>query len=173
MKAALARRIERNVDYAASALFAGSVALAAFTYWSRMVPEPTLAAYAGAIGVLAYSLCLGMLRSLERKAHFPVSVFDVRQIEPAVEDELLLSDADRLQSAGPAADGALELDDILAELAPDSRVVRLFDPSAMPTPGQLKARIDRHIDHAPTAPGTADASQALSDALAELRRSLR
>lgn len=174
MKAALATRIERIVDHAASAAFAGSVGLAAYAYLSGILPQPAFGVCAGAIGIVAYFLCFATLRSLERrKARFPVHVFDVRQIEPGVEDELLLSDSDRLQTVTSRADGALELDDILAELAPDSRVVRLFDPSAMPTPGQLKARIDGHIDRATAAPGTADASQALSDALSELRRSLR
>jgi hypothetical protein len=88
--------------------------------------------------------------------------------------ELVLTDADRL---GVAEDGAqlepLVLDDILADLGPDARVVRLFDRRAMPTPGQLKSRIGSHLEQG--MPGTAapDASQALSDALAELRRSLR
>jgi hypothetical protein len=88
--------------------------------------------------------------------------------------ELVLTDADRLAAA---EDGAqlepLVLDDILADLGPDARVVRLFDRRAMPTPGQLKSRIDSHLEQG--IPGTAapDASQALSDALAELRRSLR
>jgi hypothetical protein len=64
----------------------------------------------------------------------------------------------------------LLLDDILAELGPDSRVVRLFDREAMPTPGQLKSRIDLHLK-----PGedTPDAAQALHEALDELRRSIR
>ena len=90
--------------------------------------------------------------------------------------ELLLTDADRLRSAH--APEELMLDDILAELEPDSRVVRLFDPAAIPTPGQLNARIERHLGEgtSPIAPpdaSPADASQALYDALAELRRSLR
>jgi hypothetical protein len=43
----------------------------------------------------------------------------------------------------------------------------------MPTPGQLKARIDRHLEGGGPAEASPDASQALYDALAELRRSLR
>ena len=65
------------------------------------------------------------------------------------------------------------LDDILAELGPNSRVVRLFDPAAMPTPGQLNARIERHLGEGTSPTASPDASQALYDALAELRRSLR
>jgi hypothetical protein len=41
----------------------------------------------------------------------------------------------------------------------------------MPTPGELSDRIDRHLEREPAA--APDASQALHDALAELRRSLR
>ncbi len=104
-------------------------------------------------------------------------------------NELLLTDADRLTAANEMVltdadrvDGPLVLDDILAELGPDSRVVRLFDRKAMPappTPGQLQSRIaDRLRDRSPPfapfeTPTPSDASQALSAALAELRRSLR
>ena len=104
--------------------------------------------------------------------------------ERLVAEELLLTDGDRV---GPAAargdDQPLVLDDILAEIGPDARVVRLFDRKAMPapklTPGQLQSRIADHLaDGAPrfappNTPIAPDASQALSDALAELRRSLR
>jgi len=84
-------------------------------------------------------------------------------------DELVLTDADRLDHQ-PATD-ELVLDDVLARLEDFSRVVRLFDRSAMPTPGELKSRIDRHLE-APAAAGP-DASQALHDALSQLRRTLR
>jgi hypothetical protein len=86
-------------------------------------------------------------------------------------DELVLTEADRVES--PASGEPLVLDDILAELGPDARVVRLFDRKAMPTPGQLKSRIDSHLGQIPPSAGASDASQALADALAELRRSLR
>jgi hypothetical protein len=127
-----------------------------------------------------------------------VSIFDVREIE-IIQDELLLTDADRLESRGELVltDGArlppgelvltaadridaaapqdqpLVLDDVLAELGPESRVVRLFDRKAMPTPGQLKSKIDDHLGQGVPSAAQSDASQALSDALAELRRSLR
>ena len=71
------------------------------------------------------------------------------------------------------AEEPLLLEDILGEIEADSRVVRLFDPAAMPTPAQLNDRIQRHLVRgAPPAPPH-DASQALHDALAELRSSLR
>jgi len=52
-------------------------------------------------------------------------------------------------------------------------VVRLFDVSAMPSPGELKHRIDRHLDGPSPSSPPPDASQALHDALSELRRTLR
>jgi hypothetical protein len=134
---------------------------------------------------------------------FAVPVFDVREIEwieatdelvlteadrlaredelvlteadrLAPEDELVLTDADRLEAAAaPGQDEPLVLDDILAEIGPDARVVRLFDRRAMPTPGQLKSRIDSHLGQGSSDATKSDASQALSDALAELKRSLR
>ena len=90
-----------------------------------------------------------------------------------VQDELVLTDEDRLKPSLQDHDGMLELDDILAEIGSDARVVRLFDRKAMPTPGQLKSRIDSHLEQGHVAGCAPDASQALSDALAELRRSLR
>jgi hypothetical protein len=64
---------------------------------------------------------------------------------------------------------ALLLDDILSSMGPDSRVVRLFAPDQMPTAGQLKERIDRHIGGA----SDSDAADALHEALADIRKSLR
>jgi len=118
----------------------------------------------------------------------PEHIDEFRIIEPQPAGELLLTDADRLQpreSRGPGellltnADrlyslepDELVLEDILAELGPESRVVRLFDPAAMPTPGHLNARIEHHLRKESASSAPPDASQALYDALAELRRSL-
>jgi hypothetical protein len=99
-------------------------------------------------------------------------------------EELLWTDADRIVSAAnPADQGPLVLDDILDEIGPEARVVHLFDRKAMPaprpTPGELQSRIADHLADgallsAPSnMPSPSDASQALSAALAELRRSLR
>jgi hypothetical protein len=168
MDAALARKIERNVERLASALFGGAVAYAAYAWFATFVPQPRLGAFTGGVFAVAYLMCSRTLHALhgERRG-YPVPMFDVRAIEPELLPVLELTEADRLPEPEP-----LVLDDILAEIGPDSRVVRLFDRSAMPTPGQLKARIDQHLEQGPPAPGS-DASQALSDALAELRRALR
>ena len=172
MQAGFVTLVEKSVDRAASALFAAAAAYAAYV---TLAPEPAglvRAAEAAAIAAFAYLLCVRSLNAVQPKARrLPVSVFDVREIEEAELPELLLTD--RYEAPAAAAEEPLLLDDILSELAPDSRVVRLFDPATMPTPGQLNASIERHLrrDSSPAAPQ--DASQALHDALAELRRSLR
>jgi hypothetical protein len=119
------------------------------------------------VAYLAAARLLGAVQPEARR--LPVPVFDVREMEPIEPDELLLTE----RYAPVAAEEPLVLDDVLAELEPDSRVVRLFDPAAMPTAGELERRIQRHLVRgAPPAPPH-DASQALHDALAELRKSLR
>ncbi|MCL6682890.1 hypothetical protein [Sphingomonas alba] len=85
------------------------------------------------------------------------------------EEELLLVDL-------AEGDSALLLVDALQRAEPESRVVQLFAHQPMPTPGQLKERIDRHLADAPRHPSpmpAPDASQALYAALNELKRSLR
>ena len=185
--------IEKNVEFVAAALLAAAVGYAVFALSD--LPQPEGGMCAAVAAAISFYFGRGALAAFaERDAAFAVPIFDVREIEmedaelvltrddrigtaellltpddQVAADELLLTEADR---AGTDA-GTLELDDILAELGPDSRVVRLFDRKAMPTPGQLKTRIDDHLQHGTPAPVQSDAAQALSDALAELRRSLR
>jgi len=171
MQAGSVALIERNVDRAASALFAAAAGYAAYAAlaWRSAQPLPIAEAAAGA--ALAYWLCVHVLNAVQpRKRRLPVPVFDVRQIEEAQLPELLLTET--WNEPAPAEAEPLVLDDILAELRPDSRVVRLFDPAAMPTPGQFSARIERHLAGSSSPAAAEDASQALHDALAELRRSL-
>jgi len=58
-------------------------------------------------------------------------------------------------------DDELLLDDVLATAGRDARVVRLFDPRRMPNSGDSRGSAN------------SDASEALTSALHELRRSLR
>ena len=172
MQAGSVASIEKNVDGAASALFALACGYAAYAWISPTAGLPTAAAESAAAAVLAYFLTNRTLRRIQPEApRIPVPIFDVRDVEPIGESELLLTE--RLDPAPAGEEDALLLDDILAELGPDSRVVRLFDPAAMPTAGELKSRIDRHLDRETSAAQTSDAAQALNDALAELRRSMR
>ena len=89
-------------------------------------------------------------------------------------DELLLTDVFvtpfEKRSAG---DNELLLDDILGSLGSDSRVVRLFDPKAGPTAGELQRRIDRHLASEAVRLPPPDASAELHEAIAALRQSLR
>jgi hypothetical protein len=136
----------------------------------------TAAGFAGfALGALAMRLAKPGARSL------PISEFalpdlgaEERQeplllVEHRPEEELLLEDL-------AEDDSALLLVDALQKAEPQSRVVQLFAHQPMPTPGQLKERIDRHLADAPRHPSpmpVPDASQALYAALNELKRSLR
>lgn len=148
-------RIETAVDAGAAAMFAAAAiyALHAVAAGSAMV--------AALGGGTSFALVFAGLRKVEPRRP-PLGSASPTPVA------VLLEEADRALAQPKAADDALVLDDILAKLAPDSRVVRLFDPAATPTPGQLRASIDRHLDGGPQP----DASRSLHDALAELRRSL-
>jgi hypothetical protein len=203
-----AERIEAGMDWMAAALFAGATAYALHGWMSGVYGEPQLGVFStGAAGV-AFLFCARGLRSVPVEEHFhlpafalpafeplhyfvPEQIDEFRIIESQLADELLLTDAERLQPLESHdigellltdsdrlhplerdASDELVLEDILAELGPESRVVRLFDPAAMPTPRQLNARIERHLGEESGSTAPPDASQALYDALAELRRSL-
>jgi len=203
MRAMAISKAEQNVDRAASAVFAGACAYAAYVGLGLTYRMPMLGAAAGVVAIAGYLLTVRALGAIEPEARAaPLSVFDLREFDGMQPDELLLiesrfpgelvlSESDRLPDnpferaerlllehykaaeqvePEPGAGEPLLLDDILAELGPDSRVVRLFDPEAMPTPGQLKSRIDSHLEPGQEYP---DAGQALHDALADLRRSIR
>ncbi len=166
--------IEKAVERLAAAVFAAAAGFAiyALTDFDRVL----LALAAGAIAFFICVRLLGMVRG--EAPHLALPVFDLPELPSPEWEELLLTEmtelvltqADRLKPA--RAKEELVLDDILAQLGPDSRVVRLFDPAAMPTPGQLKSRIDRHLQGETSHPSPHDASEALYEALAELRRSL-
>jgi len=179
MDALLLERIETNFARASAALFGCAVGAALWTA-SRIVGfEPTLVfAFALATGLAAFWLCRRALDTVQAAEQFRLAPFEPVEFESIELDELLLTesdrrepeelmlgDADRLHPTEP-----LILDDILSAIGPEARVVRLFDRKAMPTPGAFHARIDEWRGREPIA---ADASQALSKALAELRRSLR
>lgn len=152
------------MDAVAAAVLAAAVAFCAV----RLSLSPPVAAGAAAVGLCS---AFALLRAINPIGRFRLADFAVGEL-PAQLEELLLTDADRLPPEGSSPE--LLLDDVLAQLGPDSRVVRLFDRAAMPTPGELRARIDRHLGSADPRPAPhADASQALHEALAELRRSLR
>lgn len=175
--------VEKWIDRAASAVFALACAFAAYFYSAPTLRHPLVAAETAAVAALGYFLSLLVLRAVRpgpRKLAIPI--FDLRDVDlpesPVVRLTDLLDQENEHRPEPPPesqdeAKEPLMLDDILAELGPNSRVVRLFDPVAMPTAGELKSRIDRHLDRETSATQYPDAAQALHDALAELRRSIR
>jgi hypothetical protein len=181
MNARLISRIESGMALLASASLAGAVAFAACSVLKTAVAPPQLAILSAAQAVVSFMLSGAAIRRAgQAKYSFRGSTFGLPELGQFESDELLLCDEDRLPAEELVLTDAdriepapepLVLDDVLAEIGPDSRVVRLFDRKAMPTPGQLQSRIEDHLGQR-TGPAP-DASQALSDALAELRRSLR
>lgn len=178
------QRIEMAVDSVAAALFAAAVGFAVAYPLRDSISHPQLEIIVAVASIASYFACICLLRSVSNSSprhplpHFAVLAFeqvpldelvltDADLLNPPFDEPLVLTAADRLHSPNVEP---LVLDDILAEIDSGSRVVRLFDPSTMPTPAQLKDRIDRHLDETAASP---DASQALFEALAELRRSLR
>lgn len=154
MSARAAERIESAVDAGAAALFAAAAAYALFA----VTANSTVIVSA----VPAFGLCFAGLRRVA-----PIASGAGVPLAAATPVTDLLAEADRSLAH---AEDELVLDDILAALDADSRVVRLFARDEMPTAGQLKDRIDRHLGGALP---QADASQALNDALSDLRRSLK
>lgn len=168
MDASLARRIEAKVDRVASALFGAAAAYAAALALKPHLGPLQLAPIALAGGIAASALAFRILCAIEGgEARFILPDLEHQGFEP--DEELLLTD---VFFADAIDDQALVLDDILAKLGSEARVVRLFDAAAMPTPGELKASVDGHLDADRRLPELPDASQALHEALAELRRSL-
>lgn len=140
-----------------------------------------------AAGLVAYKLLVGL-----RSDRLPLPSFAAEPLEEVVrelgfqplEELLLTPDMERLRAElheiapearpVPVAETELLLEDVLPRIRGESRVIQMFGHAA-PTPGELKSRIDRHLNGAgrvPPLPSQPDASQALYDALADLRRSL-
>jgi hypothetical protein len=162
-------------EFAPAAIFGAAVGFATAT-WLALPPLGTTPAAAGAVAFVA--VWVGLKRFGSRGKAFPIADFE----QPEIKVELsavgeLLEEADVValveqlsaSSTKPAGE-ELVLDDVLAAMEPESRVVRLFD--ANDTAGEMQARIDRHLRSSPRQIPP-DATQELHDALAALRRSLR
>lgn len=113
------------------------------------------------------------VESSELLLDLPVAMDELLLDAPV--DEPLLLDTPFVEEG---SEDVLLLEDELAKPDPVSRVVQLFASLPMPTPGQLKDRIDRHLAGEPSnsadrPPPSNHASEALYAALDELRRSLR
>lgn len=165
--------IERTIDRTASALFAAACAYAAHAWLAVHSVEPMLVAETSAASVLAYlgaAFALGAVKAQDVRLRVPV--FDVREIASVELPELLLTERAEMPAAtAMRADEPLLLDDALAAPGPHLRVVRLFDPSAMPPVERIERARTAHV--ARSADQQSDTVRLLHDALAELRRSLR
>ena len=117
----------------------------------KLGPTDFLPSEAAVAGSLAFLVAYAVLKRIDGEpAALPLTLFTAPEIEPEPEPEALL------------------LDDALVSMGPDSRVVRMFDPDHVPTAGQLRAQIDRHVGGA-----SDDAADALHQALADIRKALR
>ena len=135
-------------DLGGASVLAGAAGFAFF----KLGPPDYMMAGAAVAASLAFLVAYAVLGRIgSEPAALPLTPFAASEIALEPEPEALL------------------LDDILASMGPDSRVVRLFAPDQMPTAGQLKARIDQHIGVA----SDSDAADALHQALADIRKSLR
>jgi hypothetical protein len=154
--------IEATIDGAAALLFAAATAFAIIRAGGS--PSPALAG--AAVAFLGAYTTLRAIRP--REPVFAIAGFSAEPVPVRDLEELLLELSDRFQK--PASADELVLDDVLANPQPDSRVVRLFDPAAMPADSPA---FDRQFGCAIAVPAPPDASQALHEALSKLRHSLR
>lgn len=135
-------------DLGGASALAGAVGFA----FLKLGPPDYWAFGAALAGSLAFLASYAALKRIDGEPPaLPLTVFTAPDIEPEPEP------------------GALLLDDVLAGMGPDSRVVRMFAPEDAPTAGQLQARIDRHMSGA----SDDDAADALHQALADIRKALR
>lgn len=153
----------RMVDAGSASLFAGAAG-----YSALLLASPAAAAAAAAIAFVGAHQALGRI---DRQPRFALPDFAVSTVE-AEEDALLLTELTELLLTETVATGdELLLDDPLDQPAPDSRVIRLFDPRTLPTAGDLHDRIERHLQRPSLA--YPDATLELHEALSALKNSLR
>ena len=163
------------IDGAAAAAAGGAAGWCAF-----MLVSPIAGALAG---ITALAVTLLGLRAIkpEPRRH------KLRMFTPATWDEAVIGGPDMLELMEPEVLELTELeplllDDAIEPPSSDSRVVQLFARQPLPTAGELKARIDAHLERQPrrpvppdggeVVPLPVDASAALRAAIADLRRSL-
>lgn len=162
------------LELAPATLFGASVAFAAL----RAGGQPlAIAASAGAAALLL--AWVGLRRIGKDQPSLELPAFELDRIPEAENADIIhVEDAVACEAVSPdpspsVSPDELLLDDVLADLPSDSRVVRLFASAPVPTAGELQARIDRHLrgERLPSAPP--DATHELHEALDALRRSLR
>jgi hypothetical protein len=129
-----------------------------------VVDVAAAAIFAGAVGFAIQAVASGAAAATAAAAAFLVTQSGLRRIAPEMQAYALPAFPVETIAPADALGEAVEeliLEDELTEVSPHARVVRLFGPSQ-------SHLLSNHITSAPP-----DASQALSEALAELRRALR
>ena len=155
-------------ELAADVVGASAMGIAAGYAASAILGLPPMAA-----ALTAFSGVFLALRHVTTGGHeYQLPAFEIVKLPESEQPEELLLTPEMIAPA-PAGEAIEELllDDVLAKPEPRSRVVRLFDPRQEFSPAELRTSIDRHVS-ASGASHPPDATQALNDALAQLRRSL-
>ena len=119
-------------------------------------------------------LTLAALRRVKPEPRrFRLPTFELPVAADHVEEDAL-----ELTEVAPEEEEVLVLEDRLSPPQEDSRVVQLFAARPLPTPGELRQRIEEHLGAGATQQSAAvldlevDAAAALRQALGDLRRSL-
>lgn len=172
MRSSTANIIEETANRLAAGLLGAAVGYAGWAVGSGRTDDAGMLAIWAAIAGLTYIFALKKLGDFGQRPAFSVPRFEPAALELAALEELVLTAADRLEPEAEVAAEPLVLDDVLARLDPDSRVVQLFDSKRMPTPGDLDTRIRRHLRARERNSAGPDASDALHQALSELRTQL-
>lgn len=157
-----------SIDGVAAGLLGAALGASLLLLLGTAMPA-VMAASAGCLLALA---ALRQVRPEPRRFRVPAFALVPVDVAPAEPEVLELTEA-----LGPEP---LELEDRLEEPGTDSRVVQLFAPRPLPTPGELVRRIENHLGGSSSGEergGTVlelevDASAALRHALGELRQSL-
>lgn len=165
-------RADRVVDaVGASAAGIGAAATAWLVAIETGGPPLVWASLAGVVGVFVGSRIMRAVPGATAATLIPFETATIDFEDPSevllLEDEILLLDEVLVEPL------------VEPEPEPVSRVVQLFAPDAAATPGQMQARIERHLarnedgewDNA--ASQSDDASAALHAALSDIRRTLR
>ena len=158
--------VETAVDAAAATAFAVATAYATAALFVLAAAPAALLTFAGVFIVLR--LTPGTAETYSMPAF---SLADLP--DGGVEcEELLLTEEMVPDQLGAGQSSELVLDDALARPESGSRVVQLFGPAQIANAGELRANIGGHLHIQERSSNASDATQALSDALAQLRRSL-
>lgn len=192
MAIAIPSPAERGLEFAAAAVPAAAGAYAGATL-GPLIGYGALP-FGGVVASSIFAASLAFMRAIGKgEPQFAIRTFapadgndesEVPELllDAPIDDDVLLrvveAELPPLVLDQPYVDGQVDelaellLNDAIPPPAPHSRVVQLFATQAKPTAGQLADRIDRHLGHASVVPRF-DATDALHEALDELRRSLR